>query len=216
MTKIKFKIHEVLDFDHYSPIITNKDNWEQIFSETFSVKENLKENLEILRVFKTKLDENAVTLEDLREYPLYIYSITNCFTKNFNIFLSYSTKDSKHFNIPQIAKKLEEHPDIDKVFYWEVDSGENVVNYMERTMKISQIFVLFCSSNAIKSKAVKGEWETAYQLMKMNQMKIIPVYEKEKFIPRLLLPLILVEHTKEKFDQFIEELHNEVIRKKGV
>jgi len=213
MTKIKFKIQEALDFDHYSPIITNKNNWKLIFSETFSVQENLKDNLEKLRVFKTKLDKNAATLEDLWEYPRYLYSITNYFTKNFNIFLSYSTKDSKHFSIPEIAKRLERFSDIDKVFYWEADSGEDVVKYMERTLEISQIFVLFCSSNAKKSRAVEGEWSSAYQLMKINQMKIVPVYEKEKFIPNLLLPLILVKHTKEDFDQFIENLYSEIIRK---
>ncbi|MFX0033879.1 MAG: toll/interleukin-1 receptor domain-containing protein [Candidatus Hodarchaeota archaeon] len=216
MSKIKSHIQKVLDIEHYLPIIANENNWEKIFSDIFSMEEDLRENLEKIRDFNNRLKKNAATVEELREYPRYIYSITNCFSKNFNVFLSYSTKDSKNFNIAGIAEKLENYPEIDKVFYWEVDSGEDVVKYMERTLDISQIFILFCSNNAKKSRAVEGEWSTAYQLMKDDKMKIIPVYEDKKFIPNLLLPLILVEHTKDQFDIFIENLHNEVIRKPGV
>jgi len=85
---------------------------------------------------------------------------------------------------------------------------------MERTLKISQVFILFCTRNASKSKSVEGEWEAAYQLSKTKQMKIIPVCEKQKYIPALLKPIINVEFTKENFEKFIENLYKEILRRK--
>lgn len=215
MTKTKFQIKERLDFDHYFPIISDEENWKNIFSEIFPEKDNLKENLEQLKKFNTKLNQNVASLEELREYPRYIYSITNCFTKDYNVFLSYSTKDSKHFNIAKIANRLEEYSEINKVFYWELDSGEKIVKYMERGLEICQIFVLLCSSNAEKSKAVESEWQTAYQLSQANKIKIVPVHENHKFVPNMLLPFLRVEYKIEDFDQFIDELHKGITRKKS-
>ena len=111
------------------------------------------------------------------------------------------------------APELEEYPEINKVFYWEVDSGESVVDFMEETLKISNVFVLICTENSIKSEAVKGEWQAAYQLRKRGKMKIVPVFEKEDDVPLLLLPLLNVEFTKDDFDGFIEKLYKEIIRK---
>lgn len=214
MSKSKSRIHEKLDLNHYYQIITSENNWKLIFSETFSEKESLRDNLESLIVFKTKLERKAVSLEELYDYPYYIYSITNCFTKSFNIFLSYATKDSKYFAISEIAKRLETFPEIDKVFYWETESGEDIVDYMNRTLQISQIFILFCTRNSEKSKAVKSEWESAYQLRQKNQMKIIPICEKQKFVPALLMPILNVEFIKDNFDTFIDNLHSEILRKR--
>ena len=129
------------------------------------------------------------------------------------VFLSYSTLDSEHYNISEMAKRLEEYPEINKVFYWEVDSGESVVDFMEETLKISNVFVLICTENSIKSEAVKGEWQAAYQLRKRGKMKIVPVFEKEDDVPLLLLPLLSVEFTKDDFGGFIEKLYKEITRK---
>ncbi len=128
------------------------------------------------------------------------------------IFLSYSTLDSEYFNIPLIAERLEEFPEIDKVLFWEVDSGESVVDFMEETLRVSNIFMLFCTENSFNSEAVKGEWQAAYQLRKRGKMKIIPVFEKEENVPFLLLPLISVKFLKENFDAFIEDLYKETLR----
>jgi len=213
MTKIKSKIQEVLDVEHYLPIVSEVNNWENIFSKIFSDIKSFKENIEELRLFKTKLDKNIATLDEIKEVPLFMNSITNCFSKTFYIFLSYSTKDSDYFTISKIAKDLESYPEIDKVFYWEVDSGEDVVDYMERTLKISQVFVLFCTRNASRSKSVKGEWKAAYQLSKTKQMKIIPVYENQEYIPALLTPYLNVIFLKENFKAFIENLYQEILRR---
>ncbi|NVM18848.1 MAG: toll/interleukin-1 receptor domain-containing protein [Candidatus Lokiarchaeota archaeon] len=54
---------------------------------------------------------------------------------DFNIFLSYSTIDTDFFRIKEIAQKLESHPEITRVFYWEKDSGQNIIEYMEDNLE---------------------------------------------------------------------------------
>ncbi|MFX1296063.1 MAG: TIR domain-containing protein [Promethearchaeota archaeon] len=203
---------EYLDFIHYSSIIMSDDNWEPIFSKTFPNKGVIESNFENLRAIKRDLNEGIATHEQLSNYPLFIHNIRNYFTKGFNVFLSYSTQDTEYFNIKEIAKRLEAFPQIDRVFFWEEDSGENIVTYMERTLSITKTFVFFCSEHAIKSKAVEDEWQAAFQMRKKGLMKIVPVYEKEELIPFLLTPLLNVKFTKDDFDGFIQKLYEEIIR----
>lgn len=129
-----------------------------------------------------------------------------------NVFISYSTLDREHFQISKIVKGLKKYPEIAEVLYWEADSRANIVDFMEETLKISNVFVLFCTENSMKSKAVKDEWQAAYQLRKMGMLKMIPVYEDENLIPRLLLHMLNVKFSKENFDEFIEDLHKEILR----
>jgi len=134
-------------------------------------------------------------------------------TDIFKLFLSYSTLDSDHFQIPRIVKELENFPEIERVLYWEADSARNIVEYMEETLKGSNIFVLFCSENSSRSSAVKDEWMAAFQLRKKGGIEIIPVYENEDNIPILLMPLLNVKYTKEDFSGFIKNLYEEILRK---
>ena len=94
----------------------------------------------------------------------------------------------------------------------EVDSKENIVSYMEKTLRKCNTFVLFCSENSLKSESVKGEWQSAYQMRKRGLMKIIPVYEDEDFIPILLMPMLNVKFKKDNFNEFIDKLYNEILR----
>lgn len=132
--------------------------------------------------------------------------------RDLNVFLSYSTLDTDYFQISKIVRRLEIYSEINKVFIWEADSGENIVSYMEKTLKKTNVFVLFCSTNSIKSKSVEGEWQAAYQLNKDGLMKIVTVYEKDEHIPYLLKPILNVKFTKDKFDVFIEKLYGEILR----
>ena len=203
---------DFLEFGHYFSIISEKNNWESIFSNTFSLIQNIEEPFENLKVFKNKLYQKKVNMREYAKYSAYIFAITKYFKKEINIFLSYSTLDTKHFNISEIAKSLESNPEINKIFYWEVDSGEDIVDYMERTLNLSNIFILCCSENSIKSHSVEDEWKAAFQLRKKGLMKIIPVYEDDSFIPTLLTPLLNVKFTEDNFEDFIQNLYKEVLR----
>jgi hypothetical protein len=163
-------------------------------------------------VFKSNLYAGNVTPEEMSNYTLFIYTISSYFARGFNIFVSYSTLDTDYFRIKEVAKRLESYPRINKVLFWEEDSQENIVVYMEKTLSISKVFVFFCSENAVKSKAVADEWQAAFQMRKKGMMKIVPVYEKEELIPNLLMPLLNVKYTKDDFDGFIQKLHSEILR----
>ncbi|MFW9990146.1 MAG: TIR domain-containing protein, partial [Candidatus Odinarchaeota archaeon] len=82
--------------------------------------------------------------------------------------------------------------------------------------KVSNVFVLFCSENAARSKSVEDEWQAAFQLRKKGLLKIVPVYEKEENIPVVLGHLLSVRYSKDNFDQFIENLYNEIIRENDI
>ncbi len=203
---------DFLEFSHYFSVISEKNNWDNIFSNTFSLIQNIEEPFENLKVFKNKLYQKKVNMREYAKYPAYIFAITKYFKKEINIFLSYSTLDTKHFNISEISKSLENNPEINKIFYWEVDSGEDIVDYMERTLNLSNIFILFCTENSIKSHSVEDEWKAAFQLRKKGLKKIIPVYEEDSFIPTLLTPLLNVKFDKNNFEDFIQNLYNEILR----
>ncbi|MFX1501377.1 MAG: toll/interleukin-1 receptor domain-containing protein [Promethearchaeota archaeon] len=128
------------------------------------------------------------------------------------LFMSYSTFDTEHFQISKIVEELKNYPEVEEVLYWEEDSGSNIVEYMEETLKKCNIFLLFCSENSMKSKAVKDEWQAAFQLRKLDLIKIIPIYENQDNIPRLLLHLLNVKFTPDDFNGFIEKLYIEILR----
>jgi len=132
--------------------------------------------------------------------------------KKLRVFLSYSTLDAEHFQISEIVKNLEVFPEIKKVSYWEADSNQNIVEFMEETLKNTDVFVLFCSPNSVKSGAVKDEWQAAFQMRKKGLLKIIPVYEDEDFIPVLLWQMLNVKFIKDNFSAFIEKLYEEILR----
>lgn len=203
---------DLLNFDHYFPIISEKHNWDNTFSNIFSLVKNIEEPFENLQIFKNKLSQKQANMRDFAKYAMYIYAIEKYFMKEINIFLSYSTLDSEHFKISEIAKNLEKYPEINKLLFWEADSGEDIVDYMERTLQLSKTFILFCSENSMKSQAVEDEWKAAFQLRKKGLMKIIPVYEDERFIPALLTPLLNVKFDKDNFDEFVKNLYKEILR----
>ena len=132
--------------------------------------------------------------------------------EGLNVFISYSTLDTNYFRISKIVRRLELYPKIKKVIFWEEDSKQNIVEFMEETLKKTNVFALFCSENSINSEAVKGEWQAGYQLVKKGQMKMIPVYEDEDHIPRLLLNMLNVKFTKDDFEGFIQKLYEEILR----
>jgi len=132
--------------------------------------------------------------------------------KNLRVFLSYSTLDAEHFRIADIVKALEKYPEIKKASYWQADSKQNIVEFMENTLKSTDVFVLFCSKNSVKSNAVKDEWQAAFQMRKKGMLKIIPIYEDDDDVPVLLWQMLNVKFEKDNFNAFIDKLHEEILR----
>ncbi|MEE9378424.1 MAG: NosD domain-containing protein, partial [Candidatus Lokiarchaeia archaeon] len=130
----------------------------------------------------------------------------------YNLFISYSTSDRDYFQIKRIVKELKKYPKINQVSYWERDSKANIVEFMDKTLEVSNTFVLFCSENSLKSNAVKDEWQAAFQMRKQGLIKLIPVYEEQEHIPKLLWHLLNVKYNQDDFKGFIENLYKEIIR----
>lgn len=195
------------------PKIYKEITFERLSSRTGLKKDNLENLLEEMiynEEIDAKIRKNVLVFE--METPPTLATTEILVDIGFNIFLSYSTLDSEHYQIPMVASELEKDPLIDKVNYWEENSGENIVEFMERTLRISKVFLLFCSQSALDSQSVEDEWQAAFQLRKRGKMKIIPVYEKEEDIPRLLWPMLNVEYTKNDISGFLNKLKKEIRR----
>jgi len=129
--------------------------------------------------------------------------------KIYNIFISYSTKDKDSFKIKELAYTLEQLEPINKCFYWEHDTDDDIYKYMNEKLQESDIFILACSPNANKSKPIELEWQAALKLDK----QIIPIFFKEKDIPALLTSKVGVEFDLFNMNESIEKLKNEVLRR---
>jgi hypothetical protein len=88
------------------------------------------------------------------------------------VFASHSSKDTETFKVIDIAEELTKYNEIDNVLYWEEDSDDNIVEFMNDGVGKCDIFLLFCSKNANNSKPVKSEWTSAEILGK----PIIPIF----------------------------------------
>ncbi|MHA1195946.1 MAG: hypothetical protein ACTSRH_08415 [Promethearchaeota archaeon] len=53
---------------------------------------------------------------------------------------------------------------------------------------------------------------TCFPTQKKGLIKIIPVYENEKFIPALLMLCLNVKYSQENYDEFIHKLSGEILR----
>ena len=158
------------------------------------------------------ITEEVIAPRTEREVNEVVPVVTKEEKLKYNIFISYATVDRDYFQIKKIVEELKKYPKINQVSYWERDSKANIVEFMEETLEISNTFILFCSEDSIKSKAVKDEWQAAFQMRKEGLMKLIPVYEEQKHIPKLLWHLLNVIYTKDDFKGFIDNLYNEIMR----
>lgn len=125
------------------------------------------------------------------------------------VFVSYATPDSKKFEIPIIATNLTKYPLIEMVLYWEEDLHDDIYDYMDTNLGKCDIFLLFCSPNALKSGTVKMEWQAALKIKK----KIIPVFKKEEDIPPLLSTKLGVQFSESDIDGTIKRIYDLILKK---
>ncbi len=108
-------------------------------------------------------------------------------------FISYAMADSQLFNIRKIAEELTKYDKIEDILYFEEDTQDNFIKYMDRNISRCDVIILFCSPNALRSEFVEDEWMAAHAIKK----PIIPVFINRDHIPTLLRARIGV-----KFDVF--------------
>jgi len=125
------------------------------------------------------------------------------------VFLSYATIDSNTFYVSRIANELLNYPEIEQVLYWEEDLHDDIYDYVDTNLGQCDVFLLFCSTNAIKSDAVKMEWQAALKVKK----KIIPVFVREQDIPTLLSTKLGVEFSESDIDATIKNIYDLILKK---
>ncbi|MFW9867105.1 MAG: GTP-binding protein [Candidatus Thorarchaeota archaeon] len=129
--------------------------------------------------------------------------------KRLRIFASYSIKDSDFFKVRDITKTLTQHKKIEKVLFFEGESYDNFMKYMNENIGNCDILLLFCSPNALDSKFVEEEWMTANVMGK----PIVPIFTKSDHIPPLLKPRLGVEFDNFDLHKTIEEIYNIILKK---
>ncbi|MFX0048596.1 MAG: GTP-binding protein [Candidatus Hermodarchaeota archaeon] len=129
--------------------------------------------------------------------------------KDVVIFVSYSTKDAELFKIKKIAESLTNYPKIQTALYWQEDMKDNIIKYMSDNLEKCDIMLLFCSPNALKSKAIEKEWTSADIMNK----PIIPVFIKTDHIPTLLKSRLGVEFDTFSLEKTIDEIYNLILKK---
>ena len=137
------------------------------------------------------------------------YTINEQAESGIFIFVSYATKDSTRFQIPRIAERLTEYPEIKDVLYWEEDLHDDIIAYMNENLGKCDVFILFCSPNALESEPVEMEWGAALKIGK----KIIPVFMDETHIPPLLSTKLGVSFREKDFDGTIGDIYRLIIKK---
>ena len=125
------------------------------------------------------------------------------------VFISYATPDSDKFKIPYIAHQLEEYPDIYEALFWEEDTYNDLVDYMNDNIPISDIFILFCSENSLMSEVFRREWKTAIELEK----RILPVFEDVNHIPPILRSSLGVSYDNTDIEDTIQKIYETIGKK---
>jgi len=179
--------------------------------EFFDIFNKANEKVEICKEKDAGIAGRAIEEEE-RKVKAVVPVIAKVEEKKFNLFISYSTVDRDYFQIKKVVKELKKYPKINQISYWERDSKANIVEFMDETLEVSNTFILFCSEHSLKSKAVKDEWQAAFQMRKEGLIKLIPVFEEQKHIPKILWHLLNVKYSKAGFKGFIENLYKEIMR----
>ena len=131
------------------------------------------------------------------------------FKENLLVFVSYATKDVNTFKVHDIAKKLNEFPEIENVLYWEEHMEDNIFEYMDENLEKCDVMILFCSENAKDSVPVKKEWTAAEALGK----PIVPVFYDPNHIPALLSSRLGIQFDFYDMQENIIKLRNLIVKK---
>lgn len=186
--------------------INNKD----LYSPPFKIIDEIRYENIIKDIFSEIIDNaNEVVISLLRlkitEEPV---SPTKK-TKEILVFISYATRDAEIFKIRDIAEFLTVYSDIVDVLFWQEDSNDNIITYMNENLKKCDIMLLFCSPNTLKSIPVEKEWTAAEAMNK----PIIPVFLDDNHIPPLLKPRMGLKFDIFEFQKNIDNLYKLIIKK---
>ena len=127
----------------------------------------------------------------------------------YHVFISYATKDRDLFQIIDTVNKIEALDDVDKCYYWEGDTEDDIIQYMEENLRKCEIFILASSPNSLASEPVGIEWRAA---LKANK-QIIPIFFDDSHIPMLLSSKVGVKFDIFNMEENIQQTISEVVKR---
>lgn len=124
------------------------------------------------------------------------------------VFLSYATDDIIEFQVSLIAERLTQKENINDVLYWEEDADRSIIKFMNDNIPKCDIFLLFCSQNALKSGPIAVEWETAIVFKK----DIIPIFKSIEDVPPLLRRLRGIQFRGKDLEGTVNEIYTKILK----
>jgi len=162
-----------------------------------------------LKERELKLKEKELKLKEKQLKDSFAAKDLSHLEKELVVFVSYATKDAELFKIKTIVENLTRYDLIDYVLYWQEDMKDNIIKYMSDNLNKCDIMLLFCSPNALKSKAIEKEWTSADIMNK----PIIPVFIKSDHIPPLLKSRLGIEFDTFDLQKTIDEIYKLILKK---
>ena len=104
--------------------------------------------------------------------------------KKTRIFISYATADSEDLHLKNFYQMLKNDANIRHIFFWEEDCkvSDSIILYMEESIKLCDLFIVFITNNSRNSKPVQLEIEMAI----MNGKRILTVCQSLKDVREVL------------------------------
>jgi hypothetical protein len=133
------------------------------------------------------------------------------FTRDVNLFVSYSHVDDGRFQIPRVVETLRTRDHIAQVVYSQKDTKDDFIKYMNEKIGESDGILLFCSKTSNKSEFVNSEWMAAMAASK----PVIPIFMDKNDIPPLLKGKLGVEFREKKLEETNNAIYAVVKRQLG-
>ncbi len=200
----ELKVREAISLDQ--KYIKNKD----LYSPPFKLIDEIRYQNIIKDLFSEIIEDANEKIINLLNSKIKLPPVSPTKkTKEILVFISYATRDAEIFKIRDIAESLTVYSDIVDVLFWQEDSKDNIIAYMNENLSKCDIMLLFCTPNALKSIPVEKEWTAADAMNK----PIIPVFLEDDHIPPLLKPRMGLKFNIFEFQKNIDNLHELILKK---
>ena len=165
----------------------------------------------IINCLKTNNELTEVVFSELDDHKIEILTsqIAKLFKENYDVFISYSSKQSDIAN--KVANALKEkgiRPWIDSNI---IQGGEDYLEKIPSGIQNSKVFLLLLTTDAENSPWVKKEIATAVSTRKY----IVPYkygdYMSNEQIGFILVDVEIIKSSKVSFDELINLIHSKII-----
>jgi len=161
----------------------------------------IKDAVEKIRKIHYTIPERKISIERKLE------EIEDDFQENYKIFFSYAKSDSAKFKIKEIADYLNIKFLNVEIMYFEKSkiAGEDILDYMERGVKLCNFFIWFHSPESMLSEAVKKEYKMAVYPGK-NIISITEDFNSFPLSMRVTWSILFKEDLKEIGNQLMNDI----------